>query len=265
VPEAAEVEVVHRQLVDLLPGKTIDRVWTDGVSRRIAHRDVPAAAGATVTSISRHGKYLTIHLAGSRHDRLHLHLGMTGTLRTDLDRCRHVRARLVLSGELQLVYNDPRRFGQLTVQTPATLLRAGPDVCDPTLAPGQLVAAATSMAGSVATAVTSQRLVAGPGRYVTTEALWRARIHPDIPVAALDLERWCALLPALRAVIRAAVAVGGNTFSDFVDVSGRPGRYQHQLVVYGRAGQPCQRCRTQLVTTDASRVVHCPQCQPQCG
>lgn len=125
MPGAAEVEVVRRQLADLLPGRTIGTVWTDGASRRNAHRDVPAAVGGTVTAVSRHGKYLTVHLAGAERDRLYLQLGMTGTVRTDADGCRHVRARLGLSGGLELFYNDPRRFGQLTVRTRRGLAAIG--------------------------------------------------------------------------------------------------------------------------------------------
>ena len=50
---------------------------------------------------------------------------------------------------------------------------------------------------------------------------------------------------------------------DFVGGDGKPGYFKQELLVYGRAGQPCVRCDTLLkeVRLGQRSTVYCTRCQ----
>jgi formamidopyrimidine-DNA glycosylase len=64
-------------------------------------------------------------------------------------------------------------------------------------------------------------------------------------------------------VLAEAIRRGGTSISDYRDGLGRSGSFQLAHAVYGRAGEPCLRCRTRI----RARVVvgrstfYCPGCQ----
>jgi formamidopyrimidine-DNA glycosylase len=65
-------------------------------------------------------------------------------------------------------------------------------------------------------------------------------------------------------VLRKAVRAGGTTIRDYRNGTGGSGSYQHTLLVYGRGGKPCPRCRTTLTTThaiDGRATTFCWRCQ----
>jgi formamidopyrimidine-DNA glycosylase len=111
-----------------------------------------------------------------------------------------------------------------------------------------------------------QRRIAGVGNIYANEALFRARIHPARSSDKLLAEERRRLLRAIRSVLRAALRAQGTTIRDHRTGTGEPGSYQHRLLVYGRAGLACVRCRTRLVGThsiDGRATTFCPRCQPR--
>ena len=82
--------------------------------------------------------------------------------------------------------------------------------------------------------------------------------------AAFALQRYAALVVAVREVLELAIGFGGTTLRDFTHNDGQPGYFRNELQVYGRAGQPCLRCGTAPI---AQRVIgqrasyFCPRCQ----
>ena len=73
-----------------------------------------------------------------------------------------------------------------------------------------------------------------------------------------------AIVQAATDVMRAALDVGGTSFDAlYVNVNGESGYFDRSLHVYGRGGQPCDRCGTELVkAVVGGRGTHfCPACQ----
>jgi formamidopyrimidine-DNA glycosylase len=64
-------------------------------------------------------------------------------------------------------------------------------------------------------------------------------------------------------VLKRAITRRGSSIRDYVGGSGRPGRFQEEFTVYGRAGKPCPRCGTPVERIRlAGRSTHfCPKCQ----
>jgi formamidopyrimidine-DNA glycosylase len=69
---------------------------------------------------------------------------------------------------------------------------------------------------------------------------------------------------ATRDILGRAIEARGTTFDSYHDAFGETGKYQHQLKVFTRAGEPCPRCGTEITKSRvAGRGTYtCPGCQP---
>ncbi len=265
MPELPEVETVRRQLEPLVVGRRIVEGWGHP-SPKFA--SAPWAAGSTIESAGRRGKYLLLGLDDERE--LIVHLGMTGQLRLrpgELD--PYVRAWWALDDGRVLELRDVRRFGRVGVVAAGewgslpTLAAQGPEPWDPVLDDGGLWRALRRSTARVKTQLLSQRPIAGVGNIYADEGLWRAGIHPGRrSVTRREADR---LLVELRVVLEQGIANGGTTLRDYRTPDGRSGRNQLELGCYGRAGEPCVRCGTELRRSviDARGTTHCPVCQPR--
>ncbi|CAN5229451.1 hypothetical protein BH11MYX1_BH11MYX1_10710 [soil metagenome] len=118
MPELPEVETVRRTLEPAIGAKIVS-VWDSGMglhmARKPPRKQLRELAGATITRIHRHGKYLLIETDTTRT--LLVHLGMTG--RTLLVANSHPAAKhthmVIDLGDRELRFVDPRRFGQIDI------------------------------------------------------------------------------------------------------------------------------------------------------
>lgn len=137
------------------------------------------------------------------------------------------------------------------VQGGGRSLAVGPDLLDDDADVEALVGRlrATEPGRPLAEALQDQRLVAGIGNMWASEALWAARLHPLLPVGHASDADLTAVLGRAREAMRASV-------------TGR----RPAPAVYRRAGRPCPRCATAIVSRgvgDAHRTAYlCPACQP---
>jgi len=71
------------------------------------------------------------------------------------------------------------------------------------------------------------------------------------------------LAEAIRGALTSGLRHGGTTLRDYASVDGSRGSNQHHLRCYGRAGEPCERCGTELRRRiiDARGTTWCPACQ----
>lgn len=299
MPELPEVETVRRSLSPRLIGSTIEELqvrsadvigWPEleGFRRQLV--------GNRFVAAGRRGKYLLLQLS---HHVLVVHLRMTGRLvlvDEDTPEFPHTHVIMNLDGRRQLRFSDVRRFGRLylypTESLPVGLLRdsgltvpvtggvhhaansrplgttglfqLGPEPLGPEFSADYLAGRLTGRRAPIKAILLDQRIVAGLGNIYVDEALFRARIHPATPAGNLSEEQVEALCVAVKDVLKAAIAAGGTTFSDYRDGRGATGKFQEQLRVFARGGAPCHRCGTAVVKTRlAGRGTHfCPQCQP---
>lgn len=265
VPELPEVETLRRQLAPLITGRRISDVLA-ATHPRFA--DAHRAAGATVRTARRRGKYMILEL--SREQDLVLHLGMTGQLLWGDEKAPeggHAHLGLVFANGV-LWLRDPRRFGRAAVVTRGeyeslpTLAALGPEPDDPSFTTARVEEYLSSFGAPVKARLLEQRLVAGVGNYLADETLWHARVSPF--ARSLSKEECAAVRTALRRVIKASIQAGGVSERDYVHVDGSRGGYARRLAVHGRAGEPCLRCDERLAhgRIAGRGTVWCPACQP---
>jgi len=109
-----------------------------------------------------------------------------------------------------------------------------------------------------------QSVVSGLGNIYVDEVLFAAGVHPTRRANTLTPKETQEIHTATRDILRRAIDLRGTTFDSYHDAFGETGKYQHQLQVFTRAGQPCPNCGTTIEKTRvAGRGTHaCPACQP---
>lgn len=266
MPELPEVETVRRQLAPRLGNRKVLEAGSFNHHKFTPAREV---TGTTFKEVGRRGKYLLISTEDGRE--LVVHLGMTGQLRFRDGQADtedpYLRAWWYLDGDETLEFADVRRFGRLRVVEAGhyegipTLANAGPEPWDPILTPKLFHQLLSKSKRAIKTQLLSQRPVAGVGNIYADEALWMAEINPK--VKRIGLERATRLLEAVQESLQQGVDNGGTTLRDYRNVDGGEGSNQHDLFCYGRAGKPCGRCNTKLISDviDARTTTWCPRCQ----
>ncbi len=259
MPELPEVETVRRGLSRWVVGRTIASVDVQhprAVRRHLAGADDFAAllAGRKLEAALRRGKYLWLPLDSG--DALVAHLGMSGQLlveNADAPDELHLRVRLLfLDGDPELRFVDQRTFGGLSVAAggaalPSSLEHIGRDPLDPEFDPDLFVSNLRRKRTGVKRALLDQTLASGIGNIYADEALWIAKVHWARPTENMPRPLVRSLLEAVQQVLRAAVEAGGTSFDAlYVNVNGQSGYFDRSLHVYGREGEPCDRCGTPI-------------------
>ncbi len=277
MPELPEVETVRRGLEPHLLGQRITKIETmrADVRRPFPPHLAASLEGATVIRVGRRAKYLLLDT--DRGQTTLVHLGMSGKLLlrparpNALDKHDHLLMSLA-SGQV-LVFNDARRFGLWELAETEhldehpLLSHLGPEPLSADFDADYLQAALAKRSGPLKPVLMDQALVVGVGNIYAAEALFRARLHPQLPAHTLGKLQVRILVPAIRQVLEEAIESGGSTLRDYVRSDGDAGYFQHHFAVYGRTGKPCTRCATpveQIVQAGRS-TFFCPNCQKATG
>lgn len=251
VPEGDTILRAAKVLHEWLAGREITAARTTA-SAVPAHKLV----GQRVVAVEARAKHLLVRFDSGMV--LHSHMRMTGSWHTyaagEKWRKPASQARLVLEAgdRIAVCFNAPvvELLAKRGEEVHPALTTLGPDVlvdpldldevrrrladCPPETAIGQVLL--------------DQRVVSGIGNIWRNEALFACRIHPATPWSQLDPGDIDNVVSTAARLMRA-------------NVEGRRSP-QH---VYRRAGRPCPRCRTRIVTAtlgDPPRSAYwCPNCQ----
>jgi formamidopyrimidine-DNA glycosylase len=273
MPELPEVESVRRRLAPALEGRRLERV--EILDARLTRPFDPEEVarelqGERIGAVDRRGKYLIVRFESGRS--LLVHLRMTGSLRNgpagSLPDDPHRRAVVSLDDGSDVAYRDVRRFGTWLLLEPGELepyldARVGPEPLGPGFRARDLEAKLARRAAPVKAAILDQRTVAGVGNIYADEALWRARVHPLREARSLDSDEVASLHKAIRDVLKRGIERQGATLRDYALPDGGEGGMQYEFKVYGRAGEPCERCGTPIerIVVGGRGTWYCPQCQ----
>jgi formamidopyrimidine-DNA glycosylase len=278
VPELPEVETIRSSLAPALTGRRLDHV--EILDPRLTRPEPPehvarALEGEQVADVRRRGKYLVVDFESGRH--LLVHLRMTGNVLHPAPEGHwddpHVRAVVRLDDGSDVLYRDVRRFGTWDLLEPGELeayfaaRRLGAEPLGRRFTPASLGRALAGRKAPVKAALLDQRAVAGVGNIYADEALWYARINPLDPAGALAGEQLTELRDGIRKALRLGIRRQGATLRDYRAADGRKGRMQEEFRVYGREGEPCERCGTPIAKTRVAGrgTWYCPSCQPLSG
>ncbi|MCP4933138.1 MAG: bifunctional DNA-formamidopyrimidine glycosylase/DNA-(apurinic or apyrimidinic site) lyase [bacterium] len=290
MPELPEVETVMRGLVPVLEGVQIVRVKQNRPDLRFPFPKEfkRRLEGKLVGSLKRRAKYLLIPLQSEDDstENLVMHLGMSGRVTiqkpgdkppNDLPNPVHDHVVLHLSNKVVIRYNDPRRFGFMTLVgddelSSHKLFRdIGPEPLGNQFHASHLASSAINRKAPLKSFLLDQKTVAGLGNIYVCEALFRTRLSPlkkAMSLARKDGKPTIAterLTKAIKEVLLEAIEKGGSTLRDHRLMDGSLGYFQHSFAVYGREDTPCPRPECQgtikRISQAGRSTFYCPKCQ----
>jgi len=258
LPEGDTIFRAARTLHEALAGKVVTRFET--VLPALARvDDQTPIRGRTIERVAAAGKNLIISFSGDLH--LRTHMRMNGSwhlypLGQRWQRPRRDMRVVVATADFEAVaFNVP----VAELHTGASLTRnedlrhLGPDLLAEEFDAAEAVHRMRERGGeAMADVLLNQRVMAGLGNIYKSEVLFLRGVSPFTPASALTDDELAGIIETARKVMRINV---------------RPEGRGDRLWVYGRAGQPCRRCRSRIEMRkqgmDARVTFWCPQCQPR--
>jgi len=282
MPELPEVETVRRGIERVAVGRRITQVEVGRertVRRTSREALIDGLLGTTITHAGRRGKYLLCSLDSG--EQLMIHLRMSGRVliaESGAQRLPHTHVVLHLDAlddkpACELWFVDPRTFGEVVVFDPnrlaehmPELLRLGIDPLVDEFTPEILRQRFAGKRGNLKGTLLNQSVIAGIGNIYADEIMHRAKLRWNRVPDRLSMPTIGRLHTSIVEILGDAVASGGSTLDDsqYVDVMGDTGSYQHEHRVYGRAGELCLTCHGARIsrTTVAGRTTcYCARCQ----
>ena len=263
MPELPEVETLVRGLSSL-SGSQISAV--DVLDPRL-ELPVDAIVGARIESIERRGKYIVLNLAD--RGSLIVHLRMSGRLVRvqNPGEAKHTRLVLHLTSGEAIYFVNPRRLGTVTYSSQGFNHSLGVEPLSAQFSVEALAELTNSSRAPIKPMMMDQRKIAGIGNIYAAEALWRAGIDPRRAANTLSPAQVAALHRSVIDILGEAIEQMGTSFgasvSDYRNSEGNEGRFQNHLSIYGRQGDPCERCGETIerIVQGGRSTCLCPQCQ----
>ena len=295
MPELPEVETLRRELTRVLVGKKIaggEILWRGSIKPLSPKQFFQKIVGQEIIRVERRAKILLLSLHPSDLT-LAIHLKMTGQLiyhprplsprgrekqskrplpfgegRGGVNLFNHARIIFNFTDGSRLYFNDLRKFGWLKILSAdhrqMILARHG---VEPLTSAFDFETFKTILKRypnrRLKQTLLDQTLVAGLGNIYTDESCFRARLKPTRKIKALSRSETEKLYRAIKIILKLAIKKGGTSAKDYVHSDGSLGNFVPYLKVYGRAGQPCKRCKTPITKIKlAGRGTHyCSKCQ----
>jgi formamidopyrimidine-DNA glycosylase len=276
MPELPEVQALATDLSRRLSGRVLERLDILAFPALKTY-DPPLSVllGATVTDVTRHGKFLDLQVVTIDNQQLHLLILLA---RAGWLRWRNVApapmprgpgkgplaARLVLDDGSGLDITEAGTKKSLSislVRDPQEIwgvARLGPEPLDPSFTEEVFRDILKGQGrAQIKGILRNQSLIAGIGNAYSDEILHAARMSP-FKSADMSPDDVARLYAALQSTLRAAVER-----ADGVSASELKGEKKSNLQVHGRTGLPCPVCGDtvrQVIYTD-STFQYCPTCQ----
>jgi formamidopyrimidine-DNA glycosylase len=267
MPELPEVENVRRSLKRIVPAGARSRRLT--LHRPDLRFPFPLGlseklVGERLLDIHRRAKYLIFET-----DRFWLlsHLGMTGSWRELSTPALHDHLEWEFENGPTLVFNDPRRFGFVSLHDKSRKLDAfealGPEPLEEDFDAEYLLRISRGKLQPLKSFLLDQKNVAGLGNIYVCEALFLSGLSPFKKARQLKLENCRKIVKSVRKILLSAIDAGGSTIRDYKNAEGKSGAFQNGFRVYGRDGEACRKCRGPIrIRRQAGRSTFwCATCQ----
>ena len=261
MPELPEVEVVTRSLKKTIKNRKIIKIIVNNRNLRfkLQKNFKQILKNKIVKNIKRKSKYIIFDFGN--HFYTILHLGMSGTLHipskkkfTNLSfynnpnmpkKHNHV---IIFFDKINLVYNDPRRFGYFKVlknkyDFDKYFRRIGPEALDKEFNLEYLKNKIKNRKKNIKNFLLDQKIVSGIGNIYANEILYKSQISPVRSVGKLSSIELDKIIKFSRLTLKEAIKFGGSSIKDFKGISGGGGTFQTKFNVYNKENQRCAKSK----------------------
>ncbi len=117
--------------------------------------------------------------------------------------------------------------------------------------------------GKIKAVLMDQKIVTGLGNIYADESLFESGIRPDRSPASLSIQEIQKLHKAIVRIITRAIKVGGSSVATYKLLDNTKGNYAREHKVYGKDGEKCNVCNTDLkkIIVGGRTTIFCPKCQ----
>ena len=268
MPELPEVETVRRTLESVIQHDEI--IGVECIYSKLITSDLESfqrnIIHQKIQRIDRMGKYLIFILT---HDAMIIHLRMEGKffIKKDEPIMKHEHVIFHLKSGKTLRYHDVRKFGTITLLPLSTYLTVYP-LSELGKEPKDLDVESLNehlqkKKIAIKSVLLDQHIIAGLGNIYVDETLFLSGIHPERPACSITKKEAESLLESAKQVLSKAVELGGTTIRSYTSSLGVSGRFQNELNVHMRKGEPCPICQTSIMKTRVGGrgTYVCPKCQ----
>lgn len=269
MPELPEVESVVRYLRPYVTGKSISKLLHHNEYSNVFSSHSPEdisqiVSGQIIQKMWRRGKYIIFTLGGGY---VFVHLRMTGHLTTSVkfkDR-KYITAEMVFSDRSSLYFKDFRKFGRFGYSDNIKHVNqlVGVEPLSSVFSFPYLQKELNKRKRQIKPLLLNQGFICGLGNIYVDECLWMARIHPKTISNNLPKKNIEVLYSSIISVLNEAISLKGTTIINFNYAANRGGEFGQHLNVYGRAGQPCYRCKKTIkkIFVGQRGTCFCVNCQ----
>jgi formamidopyrimidine-DNA glycosylase len=271
MPELPEVETICQALAcNILNHKIlkVNRITNHNLREAIP-QNLFQVEQLKIKSVTRRSKYILITLDNGFV--IVIHLGMSGKILMkdrDYQYKKHDHIEFVLDN-LRLVYNDPRRFGVISLiedkelQEHRLFKNLGIEPFSPEFTDAHFVNLLKNKKQAIKQAIMDASLLVGVGNIYACESLFLSKISPLKPACELSAKEVALLKLNILKVLSNAIRSGGSSLKDYANINGEKGYFQNSFKVYSRAGEQCFECSSNIIRVkQAGRSsFYCSNCQ----
>lgn len=275
MPELPEVELVAKSLDKLVSRRRI--ISAELLRERLAPENTPenfaeSLKNATINFVHRRGKHILFDLNNGKT--LIVHLRMSGRfmlLPADRENPKFTHAAFYFDDEMRLVFQDQRHFGFMKIVETTALFEAkelkklAPEPFSADFTPQYFRKILKTSGKSLKEFLLDQTKVLGLGNIYACEAMFLAKVNPQISANKVSNKKAAALFETARFVLQESIAHGStmNVDPENIDGSYYGGNYENHWRVYDRENAPCMNCQTSIkrISQGGRSTYFCPKCQ----
>ena len=275
MPELPEVETVKRVLEPIVKNRQIVKI--DVLRASIVNNQANALISyfekEKVLNLSRIGKFLIFHFTNDKV--LISHLRMEGKYIELLENdpnTKYARVVFHLDNNHKLCYDDSRSFGRMLMsnekdyRNEKEIAKLGPEPFVVTKV-DDILNKVKKVSLPIKTALLSQEIITGLGNIYVDEVLFASGIHPLTPTKLIKKQEWEKIIKESQRILNEAIEAGGSTIRSYHPGKDIDGNFQTSLKAYGKNGQKCVVCHTNMrfIKVNGRGTTFCPHCQIKRG
>jgi formamidopyrimidine-DNA glycosylase len=275
MPELPEVELVAQSLDKIVKNRTV--VAAELLRARLAPANPPEEfarrlKNARINFVHRRGKHILFDLNNS--DTLIVHLRMSGRfmlLPAERENPKYTHAAFYFADETRLVFQDQRHFGLMKIVETKNLPETkeikclAPEPFSDEFTPEYLRKVLQTSKRSLKEFLLDQTKVCGLGNIYASEAMFLARVNPQIAANQVSPRKANLLFEKIREVLAESIRHGStlNVDPQNIDGSYYGGGYTNGWRVYDRENEPCAVCAKPIkrIVQSGRSSYFCLKCQ----
>ena len=271
MPEIAEVETVRNTLKGRILNKKITdvKVHYKNMIESDINKFASSLIGDSFIDIKRRGKWLIFE---TNNKYLLSHLRMEGKffIKDDKEaKGKHEHVTIYFEDNTTLRYEDTRKFGRMNLinkeelSTTESIAKQGFEPGEKGLTSTYLLEKFKNKKLPIKSVLLDQTIISGLGNIYVNEVMFYAKINPERSASSITKEECELIVKGSNEIIKEAIKMGGTTIKSYTSSLGVTGRFQQNLKVHKKEGEPCSICDTPIknIKIGGRSTYYCPKCQ----